>query len=381
MYLQRILQLKDLLEKKSFFLFGPRSTGKSSLIQHQIRKESLIIDLLQGDIYLQLNSRPWILEELIHANNTFDYVIIDEIQKIPQLLDEVHRLIEKEKITFLLTGSSARKLRKSGVNLLAGRAWQAELFPLTYSEIPEFDLDKYLKYGGLPQVYLSNDPPEELKAYINMYLKEEILEEALVRKLQSFARFLQTSAITSGTMINFSSLSNDIAVPASTIREYYGILEDTLVGFILPAWTKSTKRKAMSTAKFYYFDVGVRNKVAEIRNLDKNTDQYGQAFEHFIAMEIRAFLSYNRIDLSLSYWQAYNGYEVDFIIGDDIAIEVKATDNPSSKHLKGLQLLAQENICQKFYLVCMSKTNRITNNIHVIYWKDFLEELWNRNIV
>ncbi len=382
MYLQRTLQLKELLAKKSFFLFGPRSTGKSSLIEHQLGNESLIIDLLQGNIYLQLSSKPWELEELICAgSNHFKYVIIDEIQKVPQLLDEVHRLIEKKKITFLLTGSSARKLRKSGVNLLAGRAWQAEMFPLTYSEIPKFDLNRYLQYGGLPQVYLSNEPAEELKAYISMYLKEEILEEALVRKLQSFSRFLQISSVTSGTMINFASLSNDIAVPASTIREYYGILEDTLVGFILPSWTKSIKRKAISTAKFYYFDIGVRNKVAEIKKLEKNTDQYGQAFEHFIAMEIRAYLSYKRIDEPLSYWQAYNGYEVDFIIGDDIAIEVKATDNPSAKHLKGLKYLGEENICKTYYLVCMSKMNKVTNNIHIIFWEDFLKKLWSGEII
>lgn len=382
MYLHRILKLPDLLLMKSFFLFGPRSTGKSSLIEHQVSENSLVIDLLQGDLFLQLNAKPWELEALIDgAEKNFQYVIIDEIQKIPQLLDEVHRLIEKRGLKFLMTGSSSRKLRKRGVNLLAGRAWKAELFPLTMREIPSFDLDKYLLVGGLPQVYLSNFPQEELKAYVNTYLKEEILAEALVRKLQSFARFLQMSSLTNGAMINFASLSNDISIPASTIREYYQILEDTLVGFILPAWTKTIKRKAISTAKFYFFDIGVRNKLADINALEPKSDQYGQSFEHFIAMELRAFLSYSRKDDKLSYWQAHNGQEVDFIIGDNIAIEVKATDNPTSKHLKGLKALAEEDICKKYYLVCKCKHSKLVDNIHILNWKNFLDLLWTNKIL
>ena len=317
MYLQRKLNLASLLAKKSFFLLGPRSTGKSSLIEDQLASDSIVIDFLKGDLFLQLSSKPWELAAIIKAaDQDFKYVVIDEIQKIPALLDEIHHLIEKQGLRFLLTGSSARKLKKGGVNLLAGRAWSAELFPLLKQEIPDFDLNRYLLYGGLPQVYLSEEPHEELNAYINTYLKEEIQEEALVRKLQSFARFLELSALTSGDMINFASLSNDVAIPASTIRGYYTILEDTLIGFILPAWTKSIKRKAISTAKFYYFDVGVRNKIAGIKSIEPHSDQYGQAFEHFIAMELRAYLSYLRIDKKLSYWQAHNGQEVDFMIGD-----------------------------------------------------------------
>jgi predicted AAA+ superfamily ATPase len=381
MYIQRKLNLPDLLAKKSFFLFGPRSTGKSSLIDHQLATQALVIDLLQGDVFLQLSAKPWELAGIIEAHKgEFKYVIIDEIQKIPQLLDEVHHLIEKKSLRFLLTGSSARKLRKSGVNLLAGRAWTAELFPLVMQEIPDFDLNRYLLYGGLPQVYLSLYPNEELKAYINTYLKEEIQVEALVRNLQSFARFLETSALTSGKMINFAELSNDIAVPASTVREFYHILEDTLVGFILPAWSKSVKRKAMSTAKFYFFDVGVRNKIAGIKELPEQSTEYGDAFEHFLAMELRAYLSYTRSEEKLSYWHSYSDYEVDFIIGDTIAIEVKSTNKPSSKHLKGLKALAEENICSKYYLVCMCSTSQIINQIHILNWRDFIEKLWQGKI-
>jgi predicted AAA+ superfamily ATPase len=380
-YLQRKLNLKDLLNKKSFFLFGPRSTGKSSLIGHQLGEQALIIDLLQGDIYLQLSAKPWELKSIIDAAPKFKYVIIDEIQKVPQLLDEVHSLIEKQGIKFLLTGSSARKLKKTGVNLLAGRAWVAELFPLVMQEIPNFDLNRYLLCGGLPQVYLGEYPDEELRAYVNTYLKEEIQTEALVRKLQSFARFLEVAAITSGKMINFAELSNDVAIPASTVREYYSILEDTLIGFILPAWTKTVKRKAMSTAKFYFFDIGVRNKVAGIKNIEANSVQYGDAFEHFIAMELRAYISYMRLDLKLSYWHSYNNQEVDFIIGDDIAVEVKSTNNPNAKHLKGLKILMEENICKKYFLICMTNMPKKIDNIHILNWQDFLQKLWDGHIL
>jgi len=382
MYLKRKLDLANLLKKKSFFLFGPRSTGKSSLINHQLLANSLVIDLLKGDLFLQLSARPWELSSIIDGETRqFNYVVIDEIQKIPALLDEIHRLIEERKITFLLTGSSARKLRAKGVNLLAGRAWSASLFPLVMDEIPDFDLNRYLRYGGLPQVYLSQYPEEELKAYVQTYLSEEIQAEALTRKLQSFARFIQTAAVTSGTMLNFASLSNDVAIPASTIRSYYQILEDTLVGFMLPAWTGSIKRKAISTSKFYFFDVGVRNCLAGIKHIDKPSDQYGKAFEHFIATELKAFLAYQRKDDLFSYWQAHHGQEVDFLIGDHTAIEVKSTESPSAKHLKGLKALKEENVFKRYYLVCHCRQNQVIDHIHVIHWRDFLLALWHQQII
>lgn len=382
MYLQRYLQLAPMLEKKSHFLFGPRSTGKTSMIKKQLTEQAIIIDLLRTDTFLMLQTKPWELENIIAAqlSDEKSLVVIDEIQKIPELLNEVHRLIEDQGITFLLTGSSARKLRKSGVNLLAGRAWQAELLPLTTTEIKSFNLQNYLLYGGLPQVITSDSPLEELDAYVNTYLKEEIQAEILVRKLQSFAKFLTTAALTSGTMLNFAKIANDIAVPASTVREYYQILEDTLVGFILPAWIKSNKRKPISTAKFYFFDIGVRNTIAGITSLPSSSDLYGQAFEHFIAMELRSFLSYNRKRESLSYWRSTQKHEVDFIIGDDIAIEVKCSDNINNKHLKGLKTLQEEDICQQYYLICFEKTPRKIDNITIMHWQEFLKELWDGKI-
>lgn len=381
MYLHRKLNLQQLIEQKSFFLFGPRSTGKTSLIKHQLQKEVLYIDLLNSDYYTLLNARPSALEEIISASpSPSNIVAIDEIQRVPELLNEVHRLIELKNLKFLMTGSSARKLRKSGINLLAGRAWRADIFPLTYTEIPHFELEKFLLYGGLPQVITSKKPNEELSAYVNTYLREEIQAEALVRKISAFGQFLQMSALNSGKILNFANIANDMGISATTIREYYQILEDTLIGFYVPAFTKSLKRKAISTTKFYLFDIGVRHKLAQIRHLEPNSDLYGQAFEHFIAMELRAYLSYSRMEHTLQYWQSKNGQEVDFLIGETIAIEVKATNNPSEKHLKGLKALQDEGIFSNYYLVCNTPIMRKQGNILIIHWKDFLSKLWDHQI-
>lgn len=381
MLLQRTLNLSKLLAKKSFFLFGPRATGKSTLIKTQFSDTVPLINLLRSDIYLRLTINPYELESIITAYPDYSVVIIDEIQRIPELLNEVHRLIEEKKIHFLLTGSSARKLKKDDVNLLGGRAWKAELFPLTSDEIPDFNLKRYLQYGGLPPVYLSAEPEEELYAYIDTYLKEEIQAEAFVRKVPAFSRFLQISALTSGCMMNFSEIANDTGISASSIREYYHILEDTFIGFMLPAWTKSIKRKAISTAKFYYFDIGVKNTLAGIKSIEPKSDLYGQAFEHFIALELRAYLSYRRLHKSLHYWASTHGFEVDFIVDNEIAIEVKSTDKVGEKHFKGLKMLAEENICQHYFLVSQDKTNRNVNQFQAIYWQDFLKKLWKDEII
>lgn len=379
--LSRQLNLPELLSKKSFFLFGPRATGKSSLIRAQLSEETPVINLLRSDIYLKLSANPSELEPMIDAFSNHEMIVIDEVQRIPMLLNEVHRMIEERHIKFLLIGSSARKLKQGHVNLLGGRAWTAELFPLTSYEIPSFDLERYLQFGGLPPVYLSADPEEELHAYIGTYLKEEIQAESNVRKIPAFSRFLQTSALTSGQMLNFSEIANDTGTAASSIREYYHILEDTFIGFMLTAWTKSVKRKAISTAKFYYFDIGVKNVLCGIKSLDKKTDLYGQAFEHFIVLEIRAYLSYRRIKETMSYWRSKHGAEVDLIIGDDIAIEIKASANVTDKHFKGLKTLSEENICKQYFLVSQDPINRKYSNCEAIYWQDFLKKLWNDQIV
>lgn len=382
MHLKRFLNLPELLKKKSFFLFGPRATGKSTLIHDSFHPDEIIfINLLRSDYYLMFNNSPYSLEEVIFETPNCKLVIIDEIQRVPELLNEVHRLIEEFNFTFLLTGSSARTLKKQGVNLLAGRAWQAHLFPLTSYEIPSFDLNRYLLYGGLPSIYLSDYPEEELNAYVHTYLKEEIQAESLIRKIPAFTRFLQVAALSSGKMLNFSEIASDTGSPVSSIREYYNILEDTFIGFMVPGWTKSIKRKAIAKAKFYLFDLGVRNTLAQIAEIPEKTDIFGQTFEHFIALEIRAWIDYCRLNKQLSYWCSKHGAEVDFIIGDDIAIEVKTTNKIQDKHLKNLNFLSEEGICKKYFIISFDNINRKKGNIRIIHWQKFLDIMWNNELL
>jgi len=375
--IRRILQLEELLKKKSFFLFGPRSTGKSFLIDQQLQSTAMIIDLLQSDLFLRLSAHPSELEGMIDSYpKNKKWIVIDEIQKIPALLDEVHRLIERKGLRFLLTGSSARKLKRGQANLLAGRAWTAYLFPLCWSEIPDFNLSRYLRYGGLPNVYLSTQPNEELSAYISTYIQEEIRAEGLIRRLPPFSRFLKVAALSSGNMINFAQIGSDAEVSASTVREYYSVLEDTLVGYTLEPWVASKKRKAIQTAKFYFFDSGVTHTLTGTQSLDRNSDLYGKSFEQFIGMELRAYLNYRRKADALTYWRSRQEYEVDYLIGDHTAIEVKATTNVTNKHLKGLRALSEEKNFKHFFIVSQDKLKVRTNGMIKIHWKEFLDSLW-----
>ena len=344
--------------------------------QQQLSETATVIDLLDSRLYLRLLSSPHDLESIIYSGHKTGIVVIDEIQRIPELLNEVHRLIENKKITFLLTGSSARKLRRGKANLLAGRVWESRMFPLTWKEITDFNLDRFLHYGGLPAVYLSNYPDEELDAYVNTYLKEEIMAEGLIRKLPPFSRFLRSIALASGEMINFTKLANDCQVPPSTVTEYVGLLDDTLVGFLLPAWTESRKRKAISTAKFYFFDPGVTHMLAGTQTLDRNSHLYGKSFEQFIGMEIRAYLSYRRKKRELAYWRSTHGYEVDFLIGTETAIEVKASQKVSGRDLRGLKVLKEENIFKNYILVSQDPINTRDDNFQALYWEKFLDDLW-----
>lgn len=380
MEIPRHLQIAPLLAKKSFFLFGPRATGKTTLIRQQLGKAATIIDLLDSRYFLRLSSAPHELESLIEGNPS-GVIVIDEIQRVPELLNEIHRLIESRKLTFLLTGSSARKLRRGKANLLAGRVWEAKMFPFIYREISRFDLDRYLLYGGLPAVYLSDYPEEELDAYANTYLKEEIMAEGLIRNLPPFSRFLKTIALANGQMINFTKLANDCQVPPTTVREYIGLLEDTLIGFLLPAWTQSRKRKAIKTGKFYFFDPGVTHMLAGTETLDRNSDLYGKSFEQFICMELRAYLSYQRKKLPLAYWRSKNGHEVDFLLGTRTAIEVKASKNIANNDFKGLKYLKEEGVFEQFLLVSQDPISSRSDDILALPWQQFLTDLWEDKFI
>ncbi len=382
MDLDRILRLPDLLAKKSFFLFGPRATGKSWLVRKQLGEKALVLDLLRSDLYLRLSADPGELAAIVAAGlgGGRRFVVIDEVQRVPELLNEVHRWIEEKGVRFLLTGSSARKLRRGNVNLLAGRAWTAHLFPVTWKEIPEFDLDRYLRYGGLPSVVLSGDPEEELRAYAHAYLYEEIQAEGLVRKLPQFSRFLIGAALSNGRMLNFAKLGSEAGLPASTIREYYSILEDTLLGFALPPWTRSRKRRAIATAKFYLFDPGVTHALAQTRTLDRNSDLYGRSFEQWIGMELRAYLSYARSRDGLSYWRSIHQQEVDFVIGDHTAVEVKAARKVASGDVRGLLALREEKILKNFWMVSQDPVETRTGGVACLHYRSFLSRLWQGDL-
>ena len=260
--------------------------------------------------------------------------------------------------------------------MLAGRARRAEMFPLCSAEIPDFSLEKVLRYGMLPQVYKSEEPEEELSAYVHTYLKEEIQEEALVRKLPQFSRFLKVSALSNAEQVNYTKIGNDAQIPPSTVKEYYQILKDTLVGFELPAWKDGSKRKVYSSPKFYFFDIGVSNQLAGIKTIDRNSNLYGKSFEHFIAMELRVFLSYRRISEELTYWKSTSNLEVDFVIGSSTAIEVKASRKISNRDLKGLRALKEENNFKNYFLLSQDKVPKKIDDTSCLYWKDFLEKLW-----
>jgi predicted AAA+ superfamily ATPase len=374
---QRLLPIKQLVQNANYFLFGPRSTGKSTWLTEQLKDSAEIIDLLLDDVYEEYLRRPSLLRE--RYATTTKTIVIDEIQKLPKLLDEVQNLIVKNNVRFLLTGSSARKLRREGANMLGGRAREAHFFPLLYKEISDFDLMKYLNYGGLPIIYLSNDPKEDLKAYVRLYLNEEIKKEAAVRNYERFVRFLDVMALCNGQEINYAQLSSDTGVPARTIESHIEVLKDTLIAFELFPYTRTKKRKAVTRSKFYFFDTGVANQLAGRIPLTVNHSEIGISFEQFIINEVRAYISYQRRDVEIYYWRSRD-CEVDLIIGNDIAIEIKFAEKIKNDLFSGLIALKQESIHKKFYLVGRFRDGGEFQGCQFLNWKVFLDQLWNNDI-
>lgn len=359
---------------------GPRGTGKSKLIEMQLGESAKVIDLLSEDYYGRLIRRPSLLGEIISSDQKL--VVIDEVQRIPALLNEVHRLIEKRGVTFLLTGSSARKLKRSDANLLGGRAWEANLYPLTSFELgSQFDLIKYCNYGGLPSIYFSKYPNDELKAYGSLYIQEEIQIESAVRKLDSFMRFLDILALTNGKEINISSIANDAGVPPRTVSSFMEVISDTLLGFYLVPFSKTKIRKSVSRSKFYFFDVGVARALAKQGEIVEDGANFGDAFEHFIVQEVRAFVSYLNKDYQLSFWRSSDKDEVDLIVGNKIAIEIKSTRNVDRGDLKGLRRLQEEKLIEKYIIVSRDPIRRHIGEIECIPYVEFLEGLWGNKII
>lgn len=381
MIVERRLDLRHLLRQKSHFLFGPRAVGKSTLIAQQLAGEAEVIDLLDPRMFLRISNNINGLSGVL-AGCKRELVVIDEVQRLPELLNEVHMLIEREGTRFLLTGSSTRRLRRGGANLLAGRAWLAQLCPLVRLEIPDFNLEHYLHYGGLPSVLFSAQPDKELAAYVLNYMREEVRAEGAVRNLAPFSRFLRTMALANGEVINFSKLANDCQCAVRDVRSYVQILEDTLLGTLLQPWARSRKRKAVSTAKFYFFDTGVTRTLATIKTIDRNSNLYGKAFEQFIWMELRAYIAYTERNLTeLTYWRSRYGHEVDFLLDEELAVEVKATSTISNRDLKGLRALSEENVFKKLYLVSSDPQQAKVGNIHCVPWQVFLDDLWNNKLL
>ena len=343
--------------------------------------DAIYIDLLDTAMKGRLKRRPALLYEMLCDKQEGTLVIIDEIPEVPELLNEVHRLMSEKNLVFILCGSSARKLKRKGYNTLGGRAFPVYLFPFVTAEIPDFNLQQAINYGMLPPHYLAKNPQRRLSGYIDVYLKEEIKEEALVRNLNAFQRFLEVAALTDGEMVNNNNIAQDCGVSANTVASYFDILEDTLLGFRVPAYTKTLKRRLVQAPRFYYFDVGIVNHLLHRKELVRGTAEYGHAFEHLVIQELRAWLSYSEREEQLSYWRTYTGLEVDAVIGDArIAIEIKSVEEVMPRHLKGLKAFAEDYPDSRLLFVSLDPINRRMGNVECIYVLDFFKMLWKGEI-
>ena len=379
----------DLPRNKSFFLFGPRQTGKSTLLKKTFsEKESIYYDLLKSDEYTRLAANPSLFrDEVLARDKDKKYIIVDEVQRVPQLLDEVQSIMtssEKPPV-FCLSGSSARKLKRAQANLLAGRAWTYHLHPLTHIECgQQFSLDKALRIGTLPSIY--SDENEEaahrsLKAYVDTYLKEEIAAEAIIRNIGAFLRFLPLAAFENGNILNYSNISKETGVSYKTIQEYFQVLQDTLIGFILPAFSGSVRRQIAKHPKFYFFDTGVHRAVCGKLSvpLYPGTSEYGDIFEHFLVCEIARFIDYSGKDYSMSFYRTKDNVEVDLIIrtpaGKIFAIEIKSSKAPDSAHLKGLKSFRQDFPEAECYCAAPVPRQRIADGIKIVPWEEIFSIL------
>jgi predicted AAA+ superfamily ATPase len=376
----RLLDLAGILARKSAFLLGPRSSGKTYLYTQTLSPDR-VYNLLDRAVLKRLTNRPGLIYE--ECTSRDELIVIDEVQKIPDLLDEVHRTIEDKAARFLLTGSSARKLKRTQANLLGGRATRLEMFPLVSREIPEFDLLRYLNHGGIPRHYDVDDAylTSELDDYVSLYLKEEIKDEAVTRKLDAFSRFLDVMALHSGDELAIESFASDCQVKATTFRNYIEVLEDTLIGFKVAPFTSTAKRKAITRSKFYLFDVGITNYLAHRLPIMPKSEAFGKSFEHLIALELRAFLALNRLPHALCYWRSTSQMEVDFIVGTDLAIEVKASSLVVERDLRGLKALREEGKISRLIVVSMDPSARQLSGIDIMPWFNFLQALWRGDLI
>lgn len=370
----RLLNLK-LPKNKSAFLWGPRKVGKSYWIKNQFKEDFVLIDFLKTDVFADFISKPALLRE--RYSDTTKRIVIDEVQMVPAILNEVHWLIENKNIGFLLTGSSARKLKRGHANMLGGRAWRYTMAPLCYPEIKNLDINKALISGLLPEHLLSPDPVQDLRAYIADYLKEEIVAEAAVQNIPAFSEFLKIAAVTSSELLNYNNVAREAGISAKVVRSYFQILEDTLLGFRLKPWRKSNNRRLVETEKFYLFDVGVTNYLAG-RKPSPGTSEFGKSFEQYILMELMAYKAYKNPELELHFWRTHSGQEVDFIIGNmNIALEIKSSKRVHEKDIKPLLALKEEYNVKNTILISFETEPKKLSNINCWPWEYFLQKLWN----
>lgn len=381
MEIPRLLDLKSLLQSKTLFLLGPRQTGKTYLIRETL-KTAKVYNLLHRDVFRKLSHDPSLLRKEWQPEDKI--IAIDEIQKLPELLDEVQALIEDKKVRFLLTGSSARKLKRSGTNLLGGRARMIPVHPFVRKELgSHFELNRALNAGLLPGIYFSEDWETDLDSYVDTYIQQEIAQEGLTRNLPAFSRFLEVAALCNAEQIDYTAISKDAQVARTTVHEYFQLLKDTLLAHELPAWGRSIKRKPVATSKFYFFDWGVVKTLQHLGTVKPKSPLFGKAFETYLHHEIRTFCDLNGIR-DLHYWRSQQQDEVDFILNQEVACEVKGKSVLSKDDLKSLQRLQEERLLRKYYVIYTGdQTLSLSENRSIVAlpYTTFLDKLYSGNIL
>jgi predicted AAA+ superfamily ATPase len=380
----RLLKI-ELPKRQSAFLWGPRKTGKTTYLRASF-PASLSYDMLQTDLFLELTKRPFLLREQLLAadpKQLKEPVIIDEVQKVPQLLDEIHWLIENRGLRFILCGSSARKLKRGKGNLLGGRAWRYEMHPLVSVEVLDLNLLRALNRGMIPVHYLEEDYRKSLQAYLRDYLKEEVFAEGLARNIPAFSRFFDAMGYSHGELTNYANIARDCGVDAKTVKEYYQILIDTLLGTMIEPFKRRQERQVITKAgKFYLFDVGVAGAITQRHIPQERGEQFGKALEHFILMEILAHRAYRELGYDVNFWRVKSGLEVDFVLGrGEVAIEVKGASRIENADLRPIKAFVEEYHPKKAFAVCNERRPRVHEDINIQPWRDFLTMLWNGLVI
>lgn len=385
--LSRILNM-ELPHRQSAFLWGPRKVGKSTYLRSAF-PESVIYDFLKTDLALDFIRRPALLREQLLARDPARLahpIILDEVQKVPALLDEVHWLIENKGLRFILCGSSARKFKRGRANLLGGRAWRYEMFPLVAPELgslDELDLQRILNRGTVPDHYLREGYRRSLDGYVRDYLKEEVFDEGLARNIPAFSRFFHAIGYSHGELTNYANIARDCGIDAKTVKAYYQILVDTLLGRCVEPYRRRQSRQVIAKApKFYLFDVGVAAAVTKRTVTERKDDAFGRALEHFIFTELTAHASYSELNYEIRFWRTKSGLEVDFILGDgEVAVEVKGSSRVHHSDLRSIRTFAKEQAPRLALLVCDEPSERLVEGIRVTPWRDFLHRLWAGKII